>query len=242
MIQACDVLAFGAHPDDVELMAGGTIIKLARTGYRVAMVSLTAGETGTRGTPEIRRQEFADAAAIMGLCGHQILDISDGFVDCSRENKLKVIQVIRAFQPRILFAPYWKTRHPDHGRCSELVRESAFLSGLKKIDTGQPAHRPVKTIFYCEHYPFQPSFIVDVTDTFEQRLQAIRAYRSQVFNAEMVSPDENKTYISSPEYFQSLINRAQFWGHRIGVPYGEPFLVREPLAIGDPVALFSDRA
>jgi len=237
-LQDCDVLAFGAHPDDVELMAGGTIIKLVKLGYRVTMVSLTAGETGTRGTPEIRNQEFTDSAEIMGLTAWQMLDIPDGFVNSDRPHRLKVIEVLRRYRPRVVFAPYWKTRHPDHGNCSILVREASFLAGLKKIDTGQPAHRPAKIIYYCEHYPFQPSFIVDVTDTFDQRLQAIRAYKSQVFNAEMVSPDENKTYISSPEYFQSLTSRAQFWGHRIGVKYGEPFLVREPLGVQDPIALF----
>ncbi len=237
-MEALHVLTFGAHPDDVELMAGGTVIKLVKLGYRVGMISLTAGETGTRGTPEIRRQEFSDSAAIMGLSSCDMLDIADGFVDNSRENKLKVIRAIRTYRPQILFAPYWKTRHPDHGNCSTLVREAAFLSGLKKIDTGQVLHRPAKIIYYCEHYPFQPSFIVDVTDTFEQRLQAIRAYKSQVFNAETVLPEEDKTYISSPEYYQSLVSRAQFWGHRIGVKYGEPFLVREPLGVRDPAGLF----
>lgn len=235
------VLAFGAHPDDVELMAGATIIKLVQQGYRVGMVSLTAGETGTRGTVPQRRQEFADAAGVMGLAAHDMLDIPDGFVAPEREQKIKVIRALRTFRPQIVFVPYWKTRHPDHGNCSILVREAAFLSGLKKIDTGQPHHRPSKIIYYCEHYPFQPSFIVDVTDTFEKKLAAVRAYKSQVFNADMVSPDEDKTYISSPEYFQSLIDRARFWGHRIGVSYGEPFLVREPLGVQDPAALFMSR-
>jgi N-acetylglucosamine malate deacetylase 1 len=240
-LEALHVLAFGAHPDDVELMAGGTVIKLVKLGYRAGMISLTAGETGTRGTPEIRRQEFSDSAAIMGLSVCAMLDVPDGFVDNGRENKMKVIRAIRTYRPQILFAPYWKTRHPDHGNCSILVREAAFLSGLKKIDTGQPAHRPGKIIYYCEHYPFQPSFIVDVTDTFEQRLQAIRAYKSQVFNSDNVLPEEDRTYVSSPEYYQSLISRAQFWGHRIGVKYGEPFLVREPLGVQDPAGLFIDK-
>jgi N-acetylglucosamine malate deacetylase 1 len=237
-LRVLDILAFGAHPDDVELMAGGTIIKLVKLGYKTGMISLTAGETGTRGTPEGRALEFADSADIMGLSAYEMLDIADGFVISDRENKLKVIKAIRRHRPQIVFAPYWETRHPDHGNCSILVREAAFLSGLKKIETGQEAHRPFKIIYYCEHYPFQPSFIVDVSDTFEQRLRAIRAYKSQVFNADMVSPDENKTYVSSPEYFQSLTSRAQFWGHRIGAKYGEPFFVREPLGVQDPAALF----
>ena len=237
-MEALEILAFGAHPDDVELMAGGTIIKLARLGYPTGMVSLTAGESGTRGTPAERAREFANAAEIMGLSAHRMLDLPDGFLTVDRESKLKIIRVLRTFRPRILFAPYWRTRHPDHGTCSVLVREAAFLSGLKKIDTGQPAHRPAKIIYYCEHYPFQPSFIVDVSDTIEQRLKAVRAYTSQVFNADRVYTDDDKTYVSSPEYFQSLISRAQFWGHRIGVLYGEPFLVREPLGVENPLLLF----
>jgi bacillithiol biosynthesis deacetylase BshB1 len=240
-VEALDILAFGAHPDDVELMAGGTISKLVQLGYRVGMVSLTAGETGTRGTVPLRRQEFADAAAIMGLVAHDMLDIPDGFVAPDREQKMKVIRALRTFRPQIVFTPYWKTRHPDHGNCSILVREASFLAGLKKIDTGQAQHRPAKIIYYCEHYMFQPSFIVDITETFEKKLEAIRAYTSQVFNADIVSADEDKTYTSSPEHFQSLTHRARFWGHRIGVTYGEPFLVRETLGVQDPAALFMAR-
>jgi N-acetylglucosamine malate deacetylase 1 len=241
MVDSLDVLAFGAHPDDVELMAGATIIKLVQLGYRVGMVSLTAGETGTRGTVPERRLEFAEAARVMGLVEHDMLDIPDGFVSTEREQKMKVIRALRTFRPTIVFTPYWKTRHPDHGNCSILVREASFLSGLKKIDTGQPQHRPAKIIYYCEHYLFQPSFIVDVTDSFEKKLEAIRAYKSQVFNADIVSSDEDKTYTSSLEHFQSLTHRARFWGHRIGVTYGEPFLVRETLAVQDPAALFMSR-
>ncbi len=232
-----DVLAFGAHPDDVELMAGGTIIKLARLGYRVGMISLTQGEMGTRGTPQQRAQEFAEAARIMGLAMHKMLDMTDGFVEVNRENKLKVIAEIRQYRPALLFAPYWETRHPDHANCSHLVRESVFLAGLKKIKTEHPHFRPQKVAYYCEHYLFKPSFIVDTSDTFDERMQAIKAYKSQVFNPDMRVEDEEKTHISSPAYFQSIIARAQFWGGKIGVACGEPFYVREPLRVRDPFAL-----
>ncbi|HOZ20156.1 MAG TPA: bacillithiol biosynthesis deacetylase BshB1 [bacterium] len=242
MEQVLDVLAFGAHPDDVELMAGGTIIKLAQQGYRVGMISLTRGEMGTRGTPEIRSSEFAASAAIMGLAMHRMLDIPDGGVSESEENRLKVIREIRAWRPALLFAPYWETRHPDHAHCSHLVREAAFFAGLKKIETGEAAFRPGRVAYYCEHYHFTPSFVVDISDVFETRLEAIRAYKSQVFNPDVVVDDEDKTHISSPEYFRTIYARAEYWGGRIGARYGEPFLVREALRTDDPFALLIGRA
>ncbi|HNY91088.1 MAG TPA: bacillithiol biosynthesis deacetylase BshB1 [bacterium] len=242
MEQALDVLAFGAHPDDIELMAGGTIIKLARQGYRVGMISLTRGEMGTRGTPEIRREEFAASAGIMGLAMHSMLDIPDGGVNESEENRLKVIREIRRWRPALLFAPYWETRHPDHAHCSHLVREAAFYSGLKKIESGEAAFRPTRLAYYCEHYHFAPSFVVDISDVFEIRLEAIRAYKSQVFNPDAPADDEERTHISSPEYFRSIYARAEYWGGRIGVRYGEPFLVREVIRTEDPFALLIGRA
>jgi len=242
MEQVLDVLAFGAHPDDVELMAGGTIIKLAQQGYRVGMISLTRGEMGTRGTPEIRSGEFAASAGIMGLAMHRMLDIPDGGVSESEENRLKVIREIRAWRPALLFAPYWETRHPDHAHCSHLVREAAFFAGLKKIETGEAAFRPGRVAYYCEHYHFTPSFVVDISDVFETRLEAIRAYKSQVFNPDVVVDDEDKTHISSPEYFRTIYARAEYWGGRIGARYGEPFLVREALRTDDPYALLIGRA
>lgn len=242
MEQVLDVLAFGAHPDDVELMAGGTIIKLAQQGYRVGMISLTRGEMGTRGTPEIRSGEFAASAGIMGLAMHRMLDIPDGGVSENEENRLKVIREIRAWRPALLFAPYWETRHPDHAHCSHLVREAAFFAGLKKIETGEAAFRPGRVAYYCEHYHFTPSFVVDISDVFETRLEAIRAYKSQVFNPDVVVDDEDKTHISSPEYFRSIYARAEYWGGRIGARYGEPFLVREALRTDDPYALLIGRA
>ena len=242
MEQALDVLAFGAHPDDIELMAGGTIIKLARQGYRVGMISLTRGEMGTRGTPEIRREEFAASAGIMDLAMHSMLDIPDGGVNESEENRLKVIREIRRWRPALLFAPYWETRHPDHAHCSHLVREAAFYSGLKRIESGEAAFRPTRLAYYCEHYHFAPSFVVDISDVFEIRLEAIRAYKSQVFNPDAPADDEERTHISSPEYFRSIYARAEYWGGRIGVRYGEPFLVREVIRTEDPFALLIGRA
>lgn len=235
-----DVLAFGAHPDDVELMCAATLIKLKNLGYKTGVVSLTAAELGTRGTPEIRKKENAEAARIMGLAENVILDIPDGGVRVNEENKLKVIEQIRAMRPTIVFAPYWNTRHPDHGNCSLLVKEAAFFAGLKNIDTGQEPFRPAKVIYYMELYDFQPSFIVDVSESFEQKIESIRAYKSQFFSDENEHGHEGATYISTPEFLQSIITKGEYWGQKIGARYGEPFFVREPIAIHDPVSHFSD--
>ena len=239
-MQKLDVLAFGAHPDDVELMCAATLIKLKKAGYKIGVVSLTAAELGTRGTPEIRKKENEKAAEIMGLSANVILDIPDGQVKVSEENKLKVIEQIRAFKPSIVFAPFWKTRHPDHGHCSTLVKEAAFFAGLKNIKTGSAPHRPAKVIYYMELYDFTPSFIVDVSDTFEEKIKSIKAYESQFFSDNDNHKEEGATYISTPEFLQSIIIKGQYWGHKIGAQYGEPFLVREPIALNDPVQHFAD--
>lgn len=234
-----DALAISAHPDDVELMCAGTLIKLKRLGYKTGVVSLTAAELGTRGTPEIRKQENEKAARIMGLTVNRILDIPDGKVQVNDANKLKIVSQIREHRPQIIFTPYWQTRHPDHSNSSHLVREAAFLAGLKKIDTGQAPHRPDKIIYCMEMYDFIPSFIVDVSETFEDKIKAMQAYESQFHNDSKEHQDDGATYISTPEFLQTIITNGQYWGHKIGAKYGEPFLVREPMAIDDPVKHFS---
>ncbi|MBD3290735.1 bacillithiol biosynthesis deacetylase BshB1, partial [candidate division KSB1 bacterium] len=231
-------LAFGAHPDDVELCCGGTMVKLGALGYKTGTITLTRAELGTNGNPELRAQEFSAAGEIMGLSLTKSLDIPDGDVRLSRENKLKVIREIRKYQPRIIFAPYWVARHPDHEHGSYLVRDAAYLAGLKKIDTGQEPHRPNKVIYYASRYEFKPTFIVDISQYHERKIEAIRAYKSQFF---IKKEDENTgevTYISRPEFFESIINRAKQYGIYIGAQYGEPFLIRETLKIDDPVAYF----
>jgi len=240
MEHPCDVLAFAAHPDDVELMCSGTMIKLAQKGYKTGVISLSAGEMGTRGTPEQRKKENEEAARIMGLTVNNILDIPDGNIQITEENKLKIIREIRQYRPKIIFTPYWETRHPDHGSCSLLVRQAAYLSGLKQIDTGQPHYRPTKVIYYMELYDFNPSFIVDVSDTFEDKIKAIQAYGSQFHNSEEQNENNDATYISTPGFLRFIIARGEYWGNKIGALYGEPFLVREPMKLDDPVAHFSD--
>jgi len=233
-----DVLAFGAHPDDIELTCGGTIVKLGAMGYKTGVIALTQGELGTRGTAEIRAREFEAAGKIMGLSVHKMLDIPDGNVSVTQENKLKVIQEIREYKPRIVFAPYWKVRHPDHGHTSHLVREAAFFSGLKKIDSGQEAHRPFKVIYYPCRFEFKPSFVVDISEYHQRKVEAIQAYKSQFHNPEKDKYGDEETNISTPEFLEAIITRDKQYGSYIGVKYGESFLVRESMRLDDPIDFF----
>lgn len=235
-----DVLAFGAHPDDIELTCAGTIIKLGKMGYKTGVISLTRGELGTRGTSKIRAKEFDASGEIMGLSVHKALNIPDGNITVSLENKLKVIREIREYRPKLVLTFYWEVRHPDHGYTSDLVREAAFLAGLKKIDTGQEAYRPIKIIYYADRFEFKPSFIVDVTDTHEDKIRAIQAYKSQFHNPEKGQYGDDVTNISRPEFLEAVITRAKQYGSYIGVQYGEPFLVREPLRVDDLIQFFTE--
>jgi len=233
-----DAIAFGAHADDVELGCGGTIVKLGSLGYKTGVIALTRGEMATRGTAEIRTQEFANSARIMGLAQHKMLDMPDGRVEETWENKVKVIREIRTFQPRIVFAPYWVTRHPDHEKTSRIVREASYLAGLKKLDTGQEAHRPHKVIFYPTRFEFPPSFIVDTTDFHGKKLEALKAYTSQFDNPHKAVYGEDETLLSRPDFLERISTRDKQYGTYIGVRYGEPFLVREAIKIEDPVEFF----
>jgi len=235
-----DALAFGAHADDVEMTCGATIIKLAALGYKTGVITLTRGETATRGTPEIRAEEFKKSAEIMGLAVHKMLDIPDGRVEVAWENKLKIIAEIRAYKPRIIFAPYWVERHPDHENTSHLVRESAYLSGLKKIDTGQDAFRPLRVVFYQSRFEFRPSFVVDTSGFYGRKMSAIMAYASQFHRPDRAGsgPGSEETSISRPEFLDHIEIRDRRYGAQIGAKYGEPFLIREALKVDDPVAFF----
>lgn len=233
-----DVLAFGAHADDVEITCGATMIKLAALGYKTGIITLTRGEMATRGTPEIRAEEFKKSAEIMGLAAHKMLDIPDGRVEVTWENKLKIIAEIRAHKPRIIFAPYWVERHPDHEKTSHLVRESAYLSGLKKIDTGQDAFRPLRVVFYQSRFEFTPSFVIDTSGFTGRKMSAIMAYASQFHRPDRAGSGSEETSISRPEFLDHIEIRDRRYGAQIGAKYGEPFLVREALKVDDPVAFF----
>lgn len=234
-----DALAFGSHADDVEIGCSGTIIKLGALGHKTGVISLTKGEMATRGTPEIRTEEFDKAAEIMGLSVHKMLDIPDGRIEKTWENKIKIIKEIRTYKPRIVFAPYWIARHPDHEQTSQLVHGSAFLSGLKKIDTDQEPFRPNKVIYYQSRFEFKPSFIVDISDFHQQKMKSILAYKSQFHDLDKAKNEHiEETLISRPDFLDRIETRDKQYGIYIGVKYGEPFLIREALKLDNPVDFF----
>ena len=235
-----DVCAFGAHPDDIEIACGGTIAKLAAKKRKIAMISLTRGEMGTRGSKTLRAQEFAAAAKILGADTHKMLDIPDGQIRNTQENRLKIVEQIRALRPRTVFVHHWQARHPDHQYASEVVKDAVFFAGVKNVETGQEPWRPYKLIYFANRYEFAPSFVVDISAHFESKMQALYAYSSQ-FHAPKQKTEEPETAISHPLFLQSIEIRARQYGAYLGVKYGEPFLVREPLNIADPVDLFDEK-
>lgn len=226
-----DVLAFGAHPDDVELGCGGTLYKLAQQGYSTGIADITEGEMGTRGTVEERYRESAEAARILQSKVRLNLKIPDAQIVLTEENRLKVIEVIRRYCPTLIFAPYPADRHPDHYHTNQLVTEAAFYAGVKKIGPPIPAaYRPKRVIYYPMTYEFTPSFVVDISEQFSAKIDAIRAYRSQFYNPEY---DAEETFIASKDYMEALDFRARHFGWKAGVKYAEPFWVRETLLLDD---------
>jgi N-acetylglucosamine malate deacetylase 1 len=241
MQEALDVLAVGTHPDDLEISCGGTLILLANRGHRVGAADLTRGELGTRGSGEIRAREAAAANQILKVSVRENLDIPDGDIENNIENRLRVIRLLRKHRPRLLLVPYWEERHYDHVRASRMVAEAAFQSGLPKIHTGQESFRPFRTLFYAGRISFRPSFVVDISDTFEAKVQALRCYGSQFHNPSSASlASEPQTVISTPYALEALETMCRYYGAMIGARYGEPFLLREPLELQDPVAFFQD--
>ena len=240
MKQPLDVLAFGTHPDDLELCCGGTLILLAGRGYRIGAVDLTRGELGTRGSEEIRAKESAAASQVLKLCLRENLGIPDGHIEKSQENLLRVIRVLRQHRPRLVLAPYWEERHYDHVHASHLVAEAAFYSGLSKIETGQESFRPYRVLYYVGRIGFRPSFVVDISETFEAKMRAIRSYRSQFHGGGDEESGGPQTLISSPLALEVFETLARHYGAMIGARYGEPFLVREALELSDPVAYFRE--
>jgi N-acetylglucosamine malate deacetylase 1 len=235
-----DILAFGAHPDDVELGASGTLIRAARGGARTAVISLTRGEMGTRGTVEGRAVEFEGASRLMGCTHREMLSLPDGRLQADEESREAVIREIREHRPRVILLPYWEDRHPDHPAASRIVEEASFLAGLAKRDTGQPPHRPSQLVYYMSTWEFEPSFIVDVSDVMEDKKRVLEAYRTQVYNAGF-SGSEPPTFIASEHFMELLFSRMSHYGHLIGKKYGEPFRIRGWLEVPDLLAAFAGR-
>ena len=221
-----DILAFGAHPDDVELGAGGILATHAARGLKTGIVDLTRGEMGTRGTPEIRDEEAKEAARILGCTVRENLGMPDGRVDYSHESQLQVARIIRKYKPEIVLMNAPTDRHPDHGRASRLVEEACFLSGLHKIeleDNGEKLApwRPKTMYKYLQFYNLEPQLVVDISDGFEAKMASIKAHKSQFFDPNSTEP---QTVIASEGFFKSVIARAQDWGRIIGAAYAEPLI------------------
>lgn len=233
-IMKLDILAIGSHPDDVELGCSGTLINEVRRGKKVGIVDLTQGELGTRGTIETRYQEAAAAAKIMGLTVRENLKMRDGFFRNDEEHQKQLIQVIRKYKPEIVIGNILEDRHPDHGRAGWLIYDACFFSGLRQIKTldengqEQEKWRPKMLLQYIQDRFFEPDIILDVTDVWEQRTEAIKAYGTQFLPDASSDP---QTYISSPDFTEALTARARLLGKRIGVKYAEGFLSKKSIGL-----------
>src|ERR1700687_963024 len=226
-----DVLAIAAHPDDVELTCGGTLVKMAARGYKTGIIDLTAGEMGTRGTPEIRAREAAASARILGVTVRENLGLPDSDVSASRGNKLLLAAKIRALQPHTVILPYWEGRHPDHYHASTLGYEVCFLAGLARLPIEGEAFRPYKIIYSTAYADVRPTFVVDITKEFERRRRAILDYGSQF--RQKRTRAKSKVYLPLDELEESMRMVARHFGQMAGVPYAEPFLVREVMLVED---------
>lgn len=232
-VMKLDVLAFGAHPDDIELSCSGTLMLLREEGKRIGIVDLTKGELGTRGTPEIRAQEALDSANVLGISERINLNFADGFFYQDKEHQLAIVSAIRRYQPDIILCNAVSDRHPDHGRAAAIVSTSMFLAGLAKVETtfeGIP-QLPWKTrvlYHYIQDRYIKPDFVVDVTRVWEKRMDSVKAFRSQFYNPDSKEPE---TAISSKEFLEFLGSRAREFGRQIGVTYAEGFTVERILGV-----------
>ncbi|MBB2150883.1 bacillithiol biosynthesis deacetylase BshB1 [Pedobacter gandavensis] len=230
-----DILVLAVHPDDAELGCSGTIAKHIALGKKVGIIDFTRGELGTRGSAEIRDEEAADSAKILGIHARENLRFRDGFFTNDEEHRLAIIKMIRKYQPEIILTNALHDRHPDHGRAGDLSNDACFLSGLPKIHTeidgvAQEAWRPRLILQYIQDRYIEPDIIIDITPFIQTKIDSIKAFKTQFFNPDH---EEQETYISSPEFFDSVIGRAREFGKSIGATYGEGFTSRKLLGVND---------
>lgn len=233
-----DALAIAAHPDDVELSAGGTLIRLAQMGYKTGVLDLTRGEAGTRGTPEIRAAEAAEAARLLGLSVRENLDLGDSHLWVTEENRVKLVRVLRRLRPRIILTQHHDDPHPDHAHTAQLVREAWHVAGLARYDAefGQQRWRAACIAYFLFPRTLTPSFITDISNVNERKWTAIRAHASQFHNPATAEPQSR---VSTPQFLREIEARDRYFGAMIGVEYGEAFYVREALNVADPIALLT---
>ena len=228
-----DILAIAAHPDDVEQTCGGTLIKMAEKGYRTGVLDLTAGDMGTRGTPEQRIEEACQAAKIMLVTRRENMHFPDARLENTISARMSLALKIREMKPRLVVLPYWQGRHPDHYRCSEMGYEACFLAGLKKLDEYSEPHRPYKIIYSSIYANVTPSFVVDISAQFERRMTALLSYKSQYGG----SAEGGALFPDEPEIRERLGAVARFYGNLVGAKYGEPFVVKETMLVEDVITL-----
>jgi bacillithiol biosynthesis deacetylase BshB1 len=233
-----DALAFGAHPDDIELVVSGTLLKLADLGYNTGVVDMVRGELGTRGTPQIRAREAQASARILSLKLRENLKLTDGQIFNTQPARLKVIRTLRKYRPSLVFTHYWDDKHPDHVHTSQIVTEACYLSGLAKIGTGQERFRPQKIFYFMLPHYVEPSFIVDISQYFDRKMQALRCFSSQLHDPKSTEP---QTYLSVPEFLLALESLHRYYGTLIQTKYAEAFYCTEVISIDDPVAFFTKR-
>jgi bacillithiol biosynthesis deacetylase BshB1 len=230
-----DLLAFGVHPDDIELSCAGTLLIEKNNGKKVGIVDLTRGELGTRGTAETREEEATNSAKILGVDVRENLDMPDAFFRNDEENQRKIITVLRKYQPEIVLCNATEDRHPDHGRSAKLVADSCFLSGLRKIETfdgnrRQEIWKPKYVFNYIQDQYITPDFVVDISGVIEKKLEAIKSFKTQFFTGSG-NDEEPQTYISTPEFLESVINRSKMFGKMIGVKHAEGFYSKKMIGI-----------
>ncbi len=230
-----DVLAIAAHPDDIEQTCAGALMKMQEMGYLTGALDLTAGDMGTRGTPETRIEEARRAAAILRLSFRENLRMPDARLENNIALKMTLMGVVRRLKPKTLILPYWEARHPDHYMASILGFEAAFLAGLTKMDDQSPPHRPRKVVYASMYAPVTPSFVVDITPYFERRMESLFAYESQY--AEQMGGAS--LFPNRAEITDRLHSIARYYGNLIGSKYGEPFVVKETMRVDDLVAMGS---
>ena len=238
-----DILAFGVHPDDVELSCAGVLLVEQKNGKKTGIIDLTQGELGTRGTAATRKTEATEAARILGVEVRENLEMADGFLQNDEAHQRRIIAAIRTYQPEIILCNAPEDRHPDHGKSSKLVADAAFLSGLMKIETEQngllqQAWRPTYVFRYIQDRFLQPDFVVDITGVFEHKIEAIKAYKTQFHNADL---DEPQTYISTPDFLESVIYRHKWFGKMIGVKYAEGFISEKMIGIRNFDAIIKEK-
>ena len=223
-----DILVFGAHPDDVELGCGGTVIKLVEQGKKVGIIDLTRGELGTRGTAQSRKVECENATKILGVAVRKNMDFKDGFFKDDEAHKLALIKKIRKYCPEIVIANAPTDRHPDHGRASQIVVDACFLSGLEKVNTKQKVWRPKAIYHYIQFNHLQPDFVIDISRQMEKKIEAVKAYKTQFYNSDS---KETETIISKKGFLESLKYRAQDLGRQANCEFAEGFIAHQMLKV-----------